>query len=174
MARQDAQLARNVVLVLVVQQPRHGWAVHEELSPAGEIGRAWTLSRQLVYRAIDSLVEDGLVRRATPKDGKGADRVVISATAKGRAHAMRWLDTPVPHLRDVRTELVVKVMLRERSSLPLRPFVARQREEFGPVFSAIERSTANGPVDLWRRESASAVRRYLGRLEKSAGGQPPR
>ena len=62
MARQDAQLARNVVLALVVHTPRHGWAIHEELSPTGDIGRAWTLSRQLVYRAIDTLVEDGLVK----------------------------------------------------------------------------------------------------------------
>lgn len=156
------------MLALVVQQPRHGWAVHEELSPTGDIGRAWRLSRQLVYRAIDSLEADGMVRRATPKDGRGADRVVVSATAKGRSHAMRWLDTPVPHLRDVRTELVVKVMLRERSSMPLRPFLQRQRDEFAPVFTAIERSATTGPVDLWRRESATAVKRYLNRLEKTA------
>ncbi len=84
MAKQDAQLARDVVLALVTLTPRHGWALHEELAPTGEIGRAWTLSKQLVYRAIDSLATDGLVRRAAPKDGGGADKVIISATAKGK------------------------------------------------------------------------------------------
>lgn len=167
MAKQDAQLARDVVLVLIVQHPRHGWALHEELAPQGEIGRAWTLSRQLVYRAIDTLENDGLVKRAKPKDGGGADKVVISPTAKGIALAKKWLEEPVQHLRDVRTELVVKVMLRERAGLPLEKFVVAQRSTFAPMIQAIENSPAVTPVDMWRRESASAVKRYLTRLEKS-------
>ena len=167
MARTDAQLARNVVLALIVESPRHGWAVHEELAPNGDIGRAWTLSKQLVYRAIDSLEKDGLVRRAAPKDGGGADRVVISPTAAGKRAAHLWLETPVEHLRDVRTELVVKVMLRQRFSLPIDSFIAEQRSVFSPMIAAIEKSPANTPVTLWRRESASAIKRYLSRLEKS-------
>ena len=167
MATKDAQLARDVVLALIASEPRHGWALHEELAPDGEIGRAWTLSRQLVYRAIDSLVESGLVRRAAPKDGGGADRVVISATASGKRAAQSWLETPVMHLRDVRTELVVKVMLRRRFGLPMAPFITSQRGVFGPLIEAIEKSPAVTPVDMWRRESASSVKRYLSRLERS-------
>jgi PadR family transcriptional regulator AphA len=155
MARQDAQLARDVVLALVVLTPRHGWAVHE-----------WSLSRQLVYRAIDTLVADGLVKRATPKDGGGADKVIISPTAAGKRHAELWLNTPVTHLRDVRTELVVKVMLREQFQLPLQSFVAKQRQVFEPLIEAINKSSSQSPVEMWRRESASAVKRYLTRLEK--------
>jgi PadR family transcriptional regulator AphA len=166
MAKQDAQLARDVVLALIVQQPRHGWALHEELAPAGEIGRAWTLSRQLVYRAIDTLVEDGLVKRATPKDGGGADRVIISPTAAGKRTAMQWLDSPVTHLRDVRTELVLKVMLRDRMELALAPFLALQHEVFDPLIASINKDASDSPVNLWRRESANAVKRYLTRLER--------
>lgn len=169
MARQDAQLAKNVVLALVVEEPRHGWALQEELSPTGAVGRAWRLSRQLVYRAIDTLEDEGLVRRATPKDGRGADKVVISATARGRSRVDTWLEEPVAHLRDVRTELVVKIMLRERAQLPMAAFIARQRQEFEPVFRAVDGSPAATAVDAWRRESASAVKRYLTRLEKLYG-----
>ena len=166
MARQDAQLARNVVLALVVHTPRHGWAIHEELSPTGDIGRAWTLSRQLVYRAIDTLVEDGLGKRATPKDGGGGDKVIISPTAAGKRLAMHWLDTPVTHLRDVRTELVLKVMLRDRANLPLAPFLALQHEVFDPLITSINKDQSDSPVNLWRRESANAVKRYLTRLAR--------
>jgi len=167
MARADAQLARDVVLALIAQKPRHGWAIHEELAPKGEIGRAWTLSRQLVYRAIDTLETDGLVKRAQPKDGGGADKVIISPTAKGKSHAKAWLEQPVTHLRDVRTELVVKMMLRERAGLPAQKFLVAQQATFAPLLRAIESSPAETPVDMWRRESASAVKRYLTRLEKS-------
>jgi PadR family transcriptional regulator AphA len=167
MAKHDAQLARDVVLVLIVQNPRHGWALQEELAPQGAIGRAWTLSRQLVYRAIDTLEADGLVKRAQPKDGGGGDKVVISATAKGKKHARAWLDSPVVHLRDVRTELVVKIMLRQRAGLPSRAFIQEQQRVFTPLIRSIEKSPATTPVDMWRHESASAVKRYLARLEKS-------
>ena len=166
MAKQDAQLARNVVLALVVHTPRHGWAIHEELAPTGEIGRAWTLSRQLVYRAIDTLVEDGLVKRATPKDGGGADKVVISATATGKRVTAKWLDTPVTHLRDVRTEFVVKIMLREKFGLVLSPFIDSQRKTFDPLIAAINADKSDSPVNVWRKESANAVARYLTQLER--------
>ena len=166
MARQDAQLARNVVLALVVHTPRHGWAIHEQLSPTGDIGHAWTLSRQLVYRAIDTLVEDGLVKRAMPKDGGGGDKVIISPTATGKRLTMKWLDTPVTHLRDVRTELVLKVMLRDRMNLPLSPFLALQHEVFDPLIAFINKDQSDSPVNLWRRESANAVKRYLTRLAR--------
>ena len=167
MARQDAQLARNVVLALVVHTPRHGWAIHEQLSPTGDIGRAWTLSRQLVYRAIDTLVEDGLVKRAVPKDGGGGDKVIISPTAAGKRLTKEWLDSPVTHLRDVRTELVLKVMLREKLELPLAPFLSLQDAIFDPLITAINKDASDSPVNLWRKESANAVKRYLSRLERN-------
>ena len=167
MARQDAQLARNVVLALVVHTPRHGWAIHEQLSPTGDIGHAWTLSRQLVYRAIDTLVEDGLVKRATPKDGGGGDKVIISPTAAGKRMTMQWLDSPVTHLRDVRTELVLKVMLREKMELPLASFLTAQHEIFDPLIASINKDASDTPVNLWRKESANAVKRYLSRLERN-------
>ena len=166
MARQDAQLARNVVLALEDHSPRHGWAIHEQLSPTGDIGHAWTLSRQLVYRAIDTLVEDGLVKRATPKDGGGADKVIISPTATGKRTAMHWLDSPVTHLRDVRTELVLKVMLRDKMGLPLGSFLEAQHGIFDPLIASINKDASDSPVNLWRRESANAVKRYLTRLER--------
>jgi PadR family transcriptional regulator AphA len=168
MARQDAQLARNVVLALLVEKPRHGWALHEELAPTGDIGRAWTLSRQLVYRAIDSLVEDGLVKRAAPKDGGGAERVIISPTAQGKRLSALWLNQPVSHLRDVRTELVVKIMLRQRAGLDIKRFIDAQRDAFASVLSVIEATRPTTPVDMWRAESASAVKRYLTRVQKAA------
>jgi len=167
MARQDAQLARNVVLALVVHTPRHGWAIHEQLSPTGDIGHAWTLSRQLVYRAIDTLVEDGLVKRAVPKDGGGGDKVIISPTAAGKRMALQWLDSPVTHLRDVRTELVLKVMLREKMKMSLDSFLESQHAIFDPLIASINKDASDSPVNLWRRESANAVKRYLTRLERS-------
>ena len=165
MARSDPTLAREVVLALVVAEPRHGWALQRELSPGGSIGRAWSLSRQLTYRALDAIVAEGHARRGVPRDGGGADRVTVTATAAGRRHSRDWLDEPVAHLRDVRTELLVKLMLRELAGMDTAGFLARQRRVFDPLIERLRENEDAGVVATWRRENADAVRRFLDSME---------
>ena len=57
----------------------------------------------------------------------------LRVTRRGRAALRRWLDTPVEHVRDVRTEFLVKLALLERSERPSRPLVERQIEHLAPV-----------------------------------------
>jgi PadR family transcriptional regulator AphA len=155
-------IAEHVCLVLVTQGVTHGWAIGTLLAPDGELGRIWTLSRPLTYRAIDGLVERGLVRRHGTVVGAGRDRTVLEATAAGRQAAAAWLDEPVAHVRSIRTELLLKLTLLTRAGRDIGPLIAAQDALLGP---AIEALTTTGrdddPVDLWRRESARAARRFL-------------
>ncbi|MFM8552994.1 MAG: PadR family transcriptional regulator [Acidimicrobiales bacterium] len=160
----DSVLARDVVLALVVEQPRHGWALQRELAPGSEIGRAWTLSRQLVYRTVDNLVEEGLLRKGRRTGGDGPERVVLHPTAAGRRRALSWLDEPVTHVREVRTVLLVKLVLRRRMGLPNGRFLARQRRTLAPVADAIVSRRDGDEVDRWRAESAAAAIRFLNSL----------
>jgi PadR family transcriptional regulator AphA len=154
--------AEHVCLTLVSQGVAHGWALGTMLAPEGEIGRIWTLSRPLTYRAIDGLVEKALITRRGPAAGHGRDRVVLAPTAQGRRVANRWLDTPAKHLRDVRTELLVKLALRDRAGLDNEALLAAQQEIFEPRIDVLTSTHADDDiVDLWRRENARAVRRFL-------------
>src|SRR5688572_2509476 len=110
-------VAEGVCLVLVTQGITHGWAIGSLLAPDGELGRIWTLSRPLTYRAIDALGERGLVARCGTTAGAGRDRTVLEATAAGRRIAAAWLDEPVSHVRQIRTELLLKLALRQRAGL---------------------------------------------------------
>jgi molybdopterin-binding protein len=160
----ELSLAERVCLALVTQQVSHGWAVGTMLAPEGELGRVWSLSRALTYRAIEGLVDKGLVLREGQEAGRGRDRVRLAPTATGRRLARKWLDQPVEHLRDVRTELLVKLVLRERAGLDNGPLLEAQQARFAETIEAL--SAAHGDddvVDLWRRESARAVRRFLDR-----------
>jgi PadR family transcriptional regulator AphA len=165
-ATADSLLARHVVLALIVEKPRHGWAVHRELAPESEIGRAWTLSRQLTYRAIDNLEKEGLVRRASRRSGDGGDRVVLSPTSAGKKRARAWLEEPIEHVRDVRTELLVKLILRRRAGLGITDFVVEQRKRFTDVLDALTSNRSNDLVDVWRAESARSVMRFLEELSR--------
>jgi PadR family transcriptional regulator AphA len=155
-------LAEWVCLTLITQKVSHGWALGSILAPDGQLGRIWSLSRPLTYRAIDGLVDKGLVGRTGQAAGRGRDRVVLAATPAGRRLARRWLDEPVEHLRDVRTELLVKLWLRERAGLDRASLLTSQQEQFASTIDALTSTHPDDDlVDLWRRESARAVRRFL-------------
>jgi len=150
-----------VCLALVAQGLEHGWAVGSVLARNGELGRIWTVSRPLVYRAIDLLVADGELRRRGTAAGAGRPRSLLAVTASGRRADAVWIDEPVAHLRDVRTELLLKLELRRRRVLPQRDFLDRQSERLAPVIDAVNRSTNDDFVGRWRVEQAAAVERFL-------------
>jgi molybdopterin-binding protein len=155
-------LAEHVCLVLVQQGASHGWAVGTLLAPDGEIGRIWSLTRPLTYRALEQLTEKELVRRRGEAKASGRDRQLLAVTARGRRLADAWLDTPVEHLREVRTDLLLKLHLRERAGIDTETLLARQEARFDEQISALTAGTAAPDlVSLWRRESARAVRRFL-------------
>ncbi|HUP75180.1 MAG TPA: TOBE domain-containing protein [Acidimicrobiales bacterium] len=157
----DLSLGERVCLALIDEGVDHGWAIGTELAPDGELGRVWTLSRPLTYRAVEQLESKGIVRRKGPRRG-GRERTLLSCTAHGRRVAREWLDAPVEHLRDVRTELLLKVLLRRRRGLATEPLLQAQQQAFGDHIDTLTTvGAAADPVDLWRRESARAVRRFL-------------
>ena len=159
----DLPLAEHVCLALIGPRVSHGWAIGTLLAPQGEIGRVWTLSRPLTYRAIDGLVDKGLAARTTQATGHGRDRAILTTTPAGRAVTKRWLQAPVVHLRDVRTELLAKLTLRTRAGLDNRHLLAAQSALFEPTIESLTGAGSGGGdlVDLWRRESSRAIRRFL-------------
>lgn len=133
------------------------------LAADGELGRVWTLSRPLTYRAIEQLASKGLIERDASAPAPAArERTVLSITVDGRSAVKRWLDAPVEHLRDVRTELLLKLVLRQRVGLDTTALLAAQRATFIDHFDHLTTARAGADiVELWRRESARAVRRFL-------------
>lgn len=163
----DLNVGEWAVLGVLVERPRHGFAVAAELAPGTELGSAWTVRRPLVYRAIDHLVAERWARAAREEPGAaGPRRTVVAPTAAGRRQLHAWLDQPVHHLRDVRGELLVKLLLRQRLGLDVAPLAAAQRRRFEPVLDGL-RSAPSDVVGRWRRASAVAVDGFLAELERT-------
>jgi PadR family transcriptional regulator AphA len=168
----DDELLLNewACLGLLGQSPAHGFALAGRLATTGDVGRVWALSRPLTYRALDQLVARGLVEPVGTEPGRaGGPRTIMAPTNQGRAALKRWLRRPVEHLRDVRAELLLKLVLADLNRVDVRPLVIAQRAAFQPVLDALraEAAAADGPSDpvaLWRRESALAVARFLDAL----------
>lgn len=166
MIKYRLSLADNVCLALIVIGAEHGWAVVQQLQPATPLGRIWSLSRALTYRSIEHLIDLKYVRRHGSVAGKGADRRVIHATALGRRIAHQWLEAPVDHLRDVRTELLLKLELRTMAEKSNVAFIRRQRRVFAPAIATlgVTAQSSRMPVDLWRSQSAKSVDAFLQKL----------
>lgn len=171
-------LPEAVCLTLAVQGVDHGWGIGSLLAPEGEIGRVWSLSRSLTYRAIDHLVEMQLLSRTATSGTRGRERAVLRATAAGRRASALWLDTPVEHPRDLRTELLVKLVLRQRGGAQPGPLLDAQLELLSPTLDAlINTNPADDVVALWRQENARAMRRFLkqaGELANAPESAPQR
>lgn len=99
----------KIVLALVDEAPKHGFAVAALTAETGELGRAWHLPRPIVYRAVTRLTDLGLVRVQSTEPGqRGPQRSVLAVTGDGAGQTARWLREPVPHVRDVRSALLAK------------------------------------------------------------------
>lgn len=166
----ELDLAGYTCLALVTEGVEHGWAIGSLLAPEGDLGRIWSLSRSLTYRALDQLVERRLLTRRGTAAGRGRERSLLRTTAKGRRIAGAWLDRPVEHLRDVRSELLLKLALRQRCGLPASDLLGVQRDHFAPAIeSLVAQGDGGDAVARWRAENARAVRRFLdGELYTSA------
>ena len=163
-------LTEWVVLALLSEAPSHGFAVARTLSRATALGQVWTVPRPLVYRALGRLEEHGLIVEAGEEPGDpGPRRMVYEATGKGRKAVANWRAEPVRHLREVRSALLAKVLLRQRAGEPLGPLVAEQRAVFAPLFERLADHFDEGEADrviaAWRYESSQAVARLLDHLE---------
>jgi DNA-binding PadR family transcriptional regulator len=162
----ELSLSEWAVLGVVAERPTHGWPVVQELAPDGAIGRIWTVSRPLVYRALTALVAQGLLEECGAVDGgRGPRRTIVRVTRAGRAALRRWLDEPVDHVREVRSALLVKLALRARAGRSSKLLIDRQLERLEPVLAAVTRRTPGTGFESvlakWRREQALAVRRFL-------------
>ena len=172
--RPTLSLNEWAVLGLLVEAPRHGYEIAAELRPDSPLGEIWTLTRQLVYRAIDRLQALELIEPRRHETGHGGPpRTVYGPTRRGRNAFRSWLRAPVTHLRDVRSELLVKLSLSGRLGVDPRPLVEAQLDALGPRFAQL--AAPPGGVDdvaaLWRHHSAAAVESFLYSLRDTL--EPP-
>jgi len=159
-------LTEGVCLGLIASGHRHGWSMVRELAPDGELGQIWSVSRPLTYRALDQLSERGLVKRTGNEPGRGRQRTLLAITPRGRRALRDWAMTPAAHLRDVRSDFLVKYELCGRLGMDRLALVDAQIEELRPIMAAIASRAPEGIVDLWRSESSSAISRVLSELSR--------
>lgn len=154
-------------LGVLCKAPSHGFAIAARLKPESDIGRIWTMSRALTYRALAQLEARDLIKAVGEEQGlAGGNRTVYRVTRAGRAIFMTWLQEPVVHVRDMRSELLLKLALFEELNLDASGLISAQQSWLNDHLKNLraERSEKGDPVLLWRIEMAAAALRFLNRL----------
>jgi len=162
-ARDDLTAGEWALLALLDEQPSHGFALARAMGPDGEVGHVWSMRRPLVYRALDMLGQMGLVRPvATLPSESGPQRTIMEPTDAGRARLGEWLVTPVAHVRDARSLLMLKLLFLTRRDADPAPLLTAQRDHFAALAARLANaaSAASGfdrRLLLWRLHSTTAA-----------------
>jgi DNA-binding PadR family transcriptional regulator len=170
-------LAEWVVLAVICERPTHGFAIAQLTAPTGELGRIWQIPRPIVYRAIGRLEEADLIAAGAVETGRGPQRTIYRVTRRGTQAAERWLDTPVEHVREVRSHLLLKLALLDRAGRDATDLLRRQRSLLAPIATAVakdrpEQSGFDAILLAWRRATAAATLSFLDEVTGVAENPP--
>ena len=168
--RPGLSLAEWLVLCLVSEGPTHCFAIAGLLAEDGSLGRVWHVRKTVVYRAAHRLERCGLIMVSSRQPSTlGPPYAQLRATPEGRQAAEGWLRQPTRHVRDIRSELLMKLALLDRAGADPRELLRAQRSQLAPIASALagQLHTATGFdhfLTRWRYESVSATLRFLDAL----------
>jgi DNA-binding PadR family transcriptional regulator len=161
-------LAEWVVLTVIGEQPTHGFAVSVLTDHEGDLGRIWHVPRPAIYRALGRVEAAGLITPDAVEAGRGPQRTIYSITPAGREAADAWLSTPVRHVRDVRSHLLMKLALLDRAGRVPAGLLTRQRAVLEPIVAAIraeaessDRKGFDATLLAWRRATADAALSFI-------------
>lgn len=157
------------VLAVVRERPAHGFAIAALTARGGDLGRVWQMPRPVIYRALSRLEEAGLVAPKDVESGGGPPRTIYAITRTGRTAVDRWLGEPVGHVRELRSQLLMKLALLHRRGLSSASLIEAQRAVLVPVLDAVaaERERAEGfdaVLSSWRHGNVLAALRFLDEL----------
>jgi PadR family transcriptional regulator AphA len=174
-ASRGPSLAEYVILGLIAEKPAHGFALARLVTPDGPVGRVYEIPRPVVYRAISRLVDAALVAPQRVEHGAGGpQRTVVRITPRGRRVLRRWLNEPVEHIRDLRTELLAKLALITRAGSDPSALLAAQRLVLEPIVAALAEQKESArdfekTIVAWRYHVAQAAIHFLDDLHELEG-----
>jgi molybdopterin-binding protein len=163
-------LIEATCLALISQGSTHGYDIAKRFHPDGDIGEVFTQTNPVVYRALKALDAAQLVKSTDALGVRKQLKFSLTMTDEGERVLRSWLNAPAMHIRDLRTEFLVKLHLRELVGMKQRKFIALQRDALDTVLARLLANSSRSAVAIWRREQARAVSRFLDEL---AGEESP-
>lgn len=117
--------AEYPILGVLASGSAHGYDICRRLR-AG-IGSTWWLGKSQVYALLIKLERKGLVTRERVGQENFPARNIFTITREGEAIFKTWIDTPVPHVRNLRLEFPTKLWFaRQQGEASERELIEKQ------------------------------------------------
>jgi DNA-binding PadR family transcriptional regulator len=102
------------LLGFLLDESRHGYEIHQQLSDPAGLGLVWRVKQSHLYALLGRLEQQGFITgHQEPQDNR-PPRMVFHLTASGRETFNLWVSSPVPHGRELRQEFLAKLYFAER------------------------------------------------------------
>jgi PadR family transcriptional regulator AphA len=126
-----------------------------------------------VYRALGRLLEAELVRPDAVESEAGPQRTVYASTPLGHREAEKWLQSPVEHVREMRSHFLVKLALLDRRRGDPAPVLAQQRETLTTIARALDAEAArhtgfDAVLFSWRRATTASALDFVEDLSRAS------
>ncbi len=120
----------HALLGFLRQQPKHGYAIHQELSDPGGLGPVWQIKLSQLYALLGKLEDAGYLTTTTEPQENKPPRKLFHLTAAGKTAFLSWVQCPVANGRSLRLEFLVKLYFaRHEGSEVAACLLAAQREQ---------------------------------------------
>jgi DNA-binding PadR family transcriptional regulator len=96
-----------VILGALMTGSKHGYELMQFLSSALE--PAWRVSTSQLYLLLKRLERGGMIHSSLKNQKTRPSKRVYGLSNKGKQGFVEWLQTPVEHIRDFRTEFLTKL-----------------------------------------------------------------
>ena len=163
--KQPLDLIESACLVLISNGISHGYQLAKQFESSATLGEVLTLTRPVVYRAVKTLETQKLIRSVDSLGSRRQLKFKLKCTSDGQKQAKQWLGEPVSHIRDLRDEFLIKIILLQTFNLSTKRLIQNQRQTLTDITKTLLADLASTPVAIWRREQARAAMRFLDELD---------
>ena len=163
--KQPLDLIESACLVLISNGISHGYQLAKQFESSATLGEVLTLTRPVVYRAVKTLETQKLIRSVDSLGSRRQLKFKLKCTSDGQKQAKQWLGEPVSHIRDLRDEFLIKIILSQTFNLSKKRLIQNQRQTLTDITKTLLADLASTPVAIWRREQARAAMRFLDELD---------
>ncbi|MBC7227286.1 MAG: PadR family transcriptional regulator [Thermoflexales bacterium] len=154
----------KVALGFLMSGPAHGYDLHGRI--VRELGPVWRIGMGHLYNALRDLERTGQVQSTLLSQADRPPRKIYAVTPAGREEFLAWVRCPVPAVRDMRAEFLVKLYFLHTLGLEgWAELIEAQRALLSARLAQLEAQCARADpgafhrlvLDLRRRQTRAAL-----------------
>jgi len=163
-------------------EPKHGYAIHQELSDSNGLGSVWQIKLSQLYALLGKLEDAGYITATTEPQENKPPRKLFHLTKEGESAFLVWRQRPVRHGRSLRLEFLVKLYFArfegaERTAQLLAAQRKQCRDWLETEQEIVNTEEANGRrygrlVHQFRLGQIQAMLDWLDHCEEAIEGNP--